>query len=375
MVACLPSRKALRALASSPVMSQKNRRLTELKILLVRLSAIGDVLFATPLIDAFRRAEPDAEIHWLTQPECAPLLQYHPGLADVIVWPRRDWLTLWEGRRFVALAHALAEFRRTLHECRFDLAVDLQGLMKSGLVTRLSGAGRRIGLGSREGSGLLMTQVLPRGGDSRQVGSEYRFLAESLGLPVEDFAMALHIGATETAFAEAQIRRNGLSGGYAVLCPFTTRPQKHWLEPRWAELAGRVRDELGLQAVLLGGPGDRAAAGRIREQTRGDLVDLAGETRLLEAAAMIARARLVIGVDTGLTHMGIALRRPTLALFGSTRPYLDIGRADARILYHALGCSPCRRDPTCEGRFMCMRLITVAECMAAAKPLLALAPT
>ncbi|MBK1699451.1 glycosyltransferase family 9 protein [Thiococcus pfennigii] len=341
-----------------------------MKILLVRLSAIGDVLFATPLIDALRRAHPDAEIHWLVQPECAPLIECHPGLDGVLVWPRRDWLALWRARRFTALAREVVAFRRRLRGHRFDLVLDLQGLMKSGLLAWLSGAPQRIGLGSREGSRWLMTRTIPRGGDERQIGSEYRHLAEALGLPSEDFAMALHLAPADAAFAETRIREHGLDAGYAVLCAFTTRPQKHWFEPRWAELADRLTGDLGLPAVLLGGPGDRAAAERIRAAACSKPVSLVGETSLREAAAVIARARLLIGVDTGLGHMGIALRRPSLLLLGSTRPYLDTGRPDARVLYHPLACSPCRRDPICEGRFTCMRLIEVEACLAAACDLL-----
>lgn len=341
-----------------------------MKILLTRLSAIGDVVFATALIDAFRRAYPQAELVWLAQPECAPLVQHHPQLSAVLVWPRQDWLALWRQRRLLQLAGEVHALRRRLRAHRFDLAVDLQGLMKSGFLTWLTGARERIGLGSREGSQWLMTRTLPRGGDPERIGSEYRYLAENLGLPVGDFAMALHTGTAEQTAAAQWIREYGLGAGYVALCPFTTRPQKHWLEPRWAELAGRLRAQFGMPVVLLGGPGDREAASRVRAQARDALVDLVGETRLLEAAAVIERARLVIAVDTGLGHMGIALQRPTLLLFGSTRPYLDTGRADAQVLYHPLGCSPCRREPTCQGRYMCMRLITVDQCLGAAAALL-----
>ncbi|MEY6431303.1 glycosyltransferase family 9 protein [Thioalkalicoccus limnaeus] len=341
-----------------------------MKILLVRLSAIGDVLFATPLVAAVRRAYPTAEISWLVQPECAPLIEHHPDLDRVLIWPKGEWRTLWQTGRRRDLARAMLDLRRRLRACRFDLALDLQGLAKSGLLTWLSGAPERIGLGSREASGYLMTRTLPRAGDERRIGSEYRFLAEHLGLPTADFAMALYLTAADRAFAEIQITRHELAGGHVALCPFTTRPQKHWQESRWAELADRLAAELDLPAVLLGGPNDRPAADRIGHMTSGHLVDLVGATGLREAAALIERAALVIGVDTGLAHMGLALRRPSLLLFGATRPYLDPEQPDARILYRALDCSPCRRGPTCDGRFPCMRSIEVGDCLAAARDLL-----
>jgi heptosyltransferase-1 len=128
--------------------------------------------------------------------------------------------------------------------------------------------------------------------------------------------------------------------------------------------------ERGLAVVMLGGAGDEAHADKIAAITPG-LVNLVGLTRLDEAAAVIERADLVAGVDTGLTHLGIAMDRPTLALFGSTRPYRETGTDRARILYGALPCSPCRRNPTCNGDFTCMRLHTADVVFAAADAVMA----
>jgi heptosyltransferase-1 len=117
---------------------------------------------------------------------------------------------------------------------------------------------------------------------------------------------------------------------------------------------------------MLGGPGDRAPAAAIAGAAGvGRVIDLTGRTSLPVAAALIDRCRALVGVDTGLTHMGIALRRPTLALFGSTCPYLDTARPDATVIYHPRDCSPCRRRPSCGGRFDCMRDIGVDEVLAA----------
>jgi heptosyltransferase-1 len=340
------------------------------RVLLVRLSAIGDILFASPLIAAFRRARPQAHIAWLVQPECAPLLGHHPALDEVIIWPVKEWKGLWKERRWRELLGELRAFRRQLQERRFDVAVDLQGLLKSGALTRLSGARERIGLGSREGSRLLMTRTIPRGGDPERIGSEYLYLAQTLGLPVNGFPMEVHYAPEDAAFADDVVEREGLGGGFAVICPFTTRPQKHWFEPRWAELADGLKTELGLPAVMLGGPADRSAARRIRGLTGMGLIDLAGQTSLLQAAAVIDRCSLLVAVDTGLGHMGIAFGRPSLLLFGSTRPYLDTTRPDGRVLYHPLPCSPCRRRPTCNGEYTCMKSIRPSEVLSAAREIL-----
>ncbi len=338
------------------------------RVLLVRLSAIGDVIFASPLVAAFRRAYPSAHLAWLAEPTCAPLLRHHPDLDEVIEWPGPLLRGLWRERRLSRLFGELQRLHRGLRARRFDLAVDLQGLMKSALPVWLSGAPTRIGLGSREGSRMLLTRVVPRepAAERPRIGSEYQHLARQLRLPLDDFRMAVPLGPDDAMAADALLAAAGLpQQRFVAFCPFTTRPQKHWFAERWAQLAARLQAHTGLRAALLGGPGDVQASGAIVAASAGAAVSLAGRTSLLEAAAVMDRSRAVVAVDTGLGHMGIARRRPTLLLFGSTLPYTDTTRPDAHVLYHPRSCSPCRRRPTCDGRFECMRDITVDEVLAA----------
>ncbi len=340
------------------------------RICIIRLSAIGDVVMASGLIPALRQRYPNARLSWLVEPAAAPLLKHNPGLDEVIVWPRGEWRALWRERRYRELWRRLRAFRRELRARRFDLVLDAQGLLKSAVWAWLSGAPRRLGLIAREGSHLLMTErVVPPDDGDKPIGSEYRYLARYLGAPDDAFRLDLAVGAEPRAAARAKLRTGGVAGRFAALCPFTTRPQKHWFEERWAELARQLAQQ-GLTPVLLGGPGDTEAATRIAAQAPG-LINLAGGLKLDETVAVIADASLLIGVDTGLTHMGTALRIPTVALFGSTRPYRDARSARTVILYEQLPCSPCRRHPTCDGRFDCMAAHTVAGVLAAAQRVLA----
>jgi len=337
---------------------------TPARILIIRLSAIGDLVMASPLVGALRSRYPRAHISWLVQSESAPLLEHLPGVDEVIAWPRAAWRQLAAQGRYTALAREAIAFGRRLRAQRFDLAIDVQGLLKSAVWAWASRAPIRVGLDSREGGALLMTEVAraPRG-DPR-ISSEYRFLAQRLGLDTQTFEMVLGIADADRARAGVLLEKAGISGRYAVLLPFTTRAQKHWFEERWIELAQRLRGELGLEPVVLGGPADREAGARIGDAAQA--ASLAGATGLRDAAALIDASSLVVGVDTGLTHMGIAAKVPTIALFGSTRPYLDTGRANATVIYQALECSPCRRHPTCGGRFDCMRAISTDAVMATA---------
>lgn len=334
------------------------------RILVVRTSAIGDVVFASPFAAALRRTYPDAHIAWLVEPGIDALIAHDPHVDERILWPKNEWRALWRAGRRMEVMRRMLALRKQLHARGFDTAIDLQGLLKSGFLTWLSGARRRIGLGSREGSQWLMTEALPRGGDPARISSEYLHLAQQLQLDCGDFMPQLFVGPETQAKAAARLSALGLTpGSYAVFAAFTTRPQKHWTNEQWQQLGPLVRQRTGLVPVLLGGPAEREAAAQIAAAVPG-MVNLAGETGLAEAAALVGHAGAVIGVDTGLTHMGIAFSVPTVALFGSTCPYTDTGRDNARVIWLGLGCSPCRRKPTCGGRFDCMRDITTGRVMA-----------
>ncbi len=338
-------------------------------ILVIRLSAIGDIVMASPLIKALRRRYPEARIAWLVQPEVRDLLSANPDV-EIIVWPRNQWRQLWRQRRWLRLFQEIKTFRNKLREHHFDVAVDVQGLLKSGLLAWLSGAKNRIGLGSKEGSALLMTRMIAKPENDPRIGSEYLHIARELEWDSEQFEMEVTLTADDEQFARKFIGQENLAGGYVAFAPFTTRPQKHWVDTRWPELAGYLYRNHGLPAVVLGGPGDIEASAHLAGLFNTPVHELTGKTTLRQSAAVIGKAKLVVGVDTGLTHMGIAAKTPTIALFGSTCPYLDTGSAKARVIHKQFSCSPCRRNPTCGGEFSCMRAIAPDEVAAVAAELL-----
>lgn len=331
-----------------------------MRVLIVRLSALGDVVMAGGLPAALRARYPHAHIAWLVQEGFETLPMANPDVDEVVVWPRRRWQALWRQRRYGELWREVRGFVAALRGRRFDLAIDAQGLLKSALWARLSGAAERLGVDSAEGTRWLMTRVLRTPSD-KTFAAEYNHLAATLGLPAPQPQLPLTDSGRHSA--QTLLAGAGVTGAYAALAPFTTRPQKHWPEAAWQALAGRLRREFGVTPVLLGGLGDRPAAGRIADD--GVAVDLAGRTDIATAAALVAGARLVIGVDTGLTHMGVAAGVPTLALFGSTCPYLAAPGRPLAVLYRGLPCAPCKRSPTCGGVHPCLGGIGVDEVLRA----------
>lgn len=339
--------------------------MTPTSILIVRLSAIGDIIMASGLLPALRTAYPDARIGWLTDELHSDLLAHNPKLDRLHAWPRRRWNELRRNGHYQQLAQEMLGFVRNLRAEQYDWILDLQGLLKSGVWAYAAGGKRRVGLGSREGSQFLMTEVISRKVEDIRIGSEYRRLLEYLNARPDAFTLDIPVSAANAAHAAEVLEQQHILGPYAVIAPFTTRPQKHWFDERWAELAQQLHAERGWPVLMLGGPGDRERAAKIQALAGDGLLDFTGRTSLGLCAALIAQARLLIGVDTGLTHLGIAMKIPTLALFGSTRPYFDTCRPEARVLYHKLDCSPCRRHPTCGDRYDCMRLHVPESVLAA----------
>lgn len=238
------------------------------RILIVRTSAIGDVVFASPLAAAIKRTYPHAYLAWLVEPGIAPLIAEDRCLDAVITWPKAEWKQLWREGRRLELWRRARDYRAQLRSHRFDTVLDLQGLLKSGLLAWLTGAPRRVGLGSKEGSRLFMTEVVERGGDPARISSEYLHLARHLDLDCGEFLPRLVVSDAVQRRAREMMARHGLAPRAYVACaPFTTRPQKHWFEDAWSMLCARLI-ERGLTPVLLGGPADVEAAARIAATMR-----------------------------------------------------------------------------------------------------------
>lgn len=339
-------------------------------ILIIRSSAMGDIVMASPLIRGLKSANPQARLLWLVEPQFAGLLRDNPHVDGVLLFEKGKWNTLFKKGKILALLREILALRRVMRSEAIDLVLDVQGLLRSRFLSWLSGAETRMGLLSKEPGRFFMTQMVEKGGDGRLMGSEYCHLLEVLGIDSGGCRPELFVSAADERAVLEKLKDSGTGVRYAAFAPFTTRPQKHWLDGRWGELASVVRERLGMQAVLLGGTADRERADAIAAASSGSMVNMAGELSLMQSAAVIKHATLLIGVDTGLTHMGTAFMRPTVALFGSTRPYLVTANPLTRVLYHPFPCSPCRRSPTCSGEFPCMADITVAEVIDNAVPLL-----
>jgi heptosyltransferase I len=339
-------------------------------ILIIRPSAIGDIIMSSPMIRVLRGHYPDAHIAWLIEPSARDLLSHNTGLNELILWHKDQWRALLKHRHFLLLRREISGFSRQLRLRNFDLAIDAQGLLRSRWLAWLSGAKERIGFDSKEPGGFLMTKIHSRGTHSGLMGSEYYQLMQAMGLEPGVFHPEISVSPEDENAARKMTGDAGIKDRYAVFAPFTTRPQKHWIEDRWAELARLIHKDLNLPVVMLGGKDDIKNATRIETGAQKDMINLAGKTGLGHCAAIIKNASLLVGVDTGLTHMGAAFDCPAIALFGATCPYLNTAGNRTVVIYNKIPCSPCRRSPVCNSDFTCMRSIEARTVFDEARKLL-----
>jgi lipopolysaccharide heptosyltransferase I len=342
------------------------------RILIVRLSALGDLVHVLPLLDALRRARPDATLGWLVEERHASLLADHPQLDRVFAFPRRELAArLRSGRVLAALALAL-RFVRELRAARFEVTIDAQCNLRSSVLAWLSGAPRRIGFAppyTKEKAHWLSTDrvAVPRGAQLkvernlellRPLAIDGRGARPRLAVPAAARAAARALRA-EQRTAELVALHPGVSGFGSF---------KQWDPERFAAVARRLSSERGARSLVTWGPGERELALRVVEASEGSAA-LAPETRsILELAALYEVCDAVVGGDTGPIHLAAALGVPVLGLYGPKDPAVYApwdglrGRAAATI-WKGVPCSPCalRR---CDN-VICMPAIEVEDVTAA----------
>jgi lipopolysaccharide heptosyltransferase I len=302
------------------------------RILIIKPSAIGDVVHTLPVLALLRRRWPGAKISWLVTPACAGLLEGHPMIDEIILFERKRLGGMWKNPR---LALELRGFTRGLRERKFDLVLDLQGLFRSGWLGRKTRAPVRVGFrNAREFAWLFYTQRVPIETMEQHAIDRYLKLARFIGCDA---------GPVEFPFATSDADRahvGGLLGDsspYAVILPGTNWPTKRWPVEKFAGLVGPLRDRFGLRTVLAGG----ADAAEMAPAIPG-AISVAGKTTLKQLTALLERAAVVVANDSGPMHIASALGRPLVTAFGPTNPVRTgpFGRMDSVVRLDIV-CSPC----------------------------------
>lgn len=368
-------------------------------ILLIKLSALGDVVHTLPVVNALHARYPKARIDWLIAAEFAELVTDHPAVGNVIVFSRGDWSAPWRPAPYVGAAKLIA----TLRAAEYDLVIDLQGQLRSAVFAFACGAPVRIGFdkprkniwdtltriipdeakkhawqGAREGAWLAYTHHIPLPTLDMHPVERYLGIAPVLGIEAgtPDFSFAIPSEAVTRIDALLDYYDIGKAKPLAVLAPGTNWDTKQWRKDGFAEIARHLLQK-GVAAVLIGSPAERALCEEVAKLAPG-AVDLAGETTLPELAALLRRAALCISNDSGPMHLSAALGRPVIGLFGPTDPvWAGPYRHADGILRVDLACSPCylRRLSECPNDHACMENLGAAKVIERADAIVAKLPS
>jgi heptosyltransferase I len=355
------------------------------RILLIKLSAVGDVVHTFPVLNRLRRHFPTARIDWVVKPAIAELIRHHSAIDKVVLYAdhasSHPWQSAW------AAAAAARRLIKELRSAHYDLVIDLQGQIRTAILALASGAPLRIGFdrprsqvwqaserqlprlarkhawqGAREGSWLAYTHRLAIPTLDMHAVDRYLRFGSMLGLTEDgvDFSFAI----PEDSVARADHLINEHLGGHgnsglAAIAPGTVWETKHWSSEGFAQVARHLMRK-NFAVALIGSNRERAICTQVANMAPGS-VNLAGKTSLSELAAVVRRATICVTNDSGPMHLAVALDRPVVSIFGPTDS-LWIGpyRRPGSVVSAAIPCSPCylRQLSSCSHRHACMHRVS-----------------
>jgi lipopolysaccharide heptosyltransferase I len=332
-----------------------------LKILILKPSSLGDVIHALPVLRLLRSHWPESRVYWWLDVNLVPLLEKDPDLAGLFVFQRKRWAA---PHRWPEIVSSIV----TMREHRFDLAIDLQGLARSGMFAWLAGAQLTVGLdnlreGSREGARAFYDLTPPRAAPQVHAVDRYLSVLPLLNVPVHwNFEwLPRRPAAIQSVRQKWAPEREGAR--WIVLLPGGRWDNKRWPVQYFVELAKRLREIPALRLVVLGSNDERPLGETIAAAAPEFCLNLAGATSLDEMIEWIRLSRLVITNDTGPMHVAAALGRPVIAIFGPTNPLNTgpYGQLQNVMQTASLPCVPCLKS-TCAywEKLACLHAISPA---------------
>ena len=335
-------------------------------ILVVKLSAIGDVIHALPVSYAIKERYPEAHLTWVVEKPAYPILEDNPYIDEIILFEKAKF------RSIGGFLREIGPFRRRLRARRYAASLDLQGLFKSAAIVWNAGARQRVGTANmREGAHLVSRPV--RGAHAEgHIVERYLDVARALGCTVDEVRFPVAVSERDRAAAEALLAREGVQEGraFVAFAIGANWPNKRWPVEHFAALADRLYRAHYVPVLVGGGRLDETLAQDIMAACEIPPVNLVGRTNLKQLAHIFTRAALVLGGDTGPVHLAAGLRRPTVMLMGPTDanrngPYGQLENA----IEAQRPCRGCWRR-ACPKGLDCLAAISVEEVAAKMRPLL-----
>jgi len=323
-------------------------------ILIVKLSAIGDVIHALPVAHALKQKFPTAKITWVVEKPAYDLLTNNPDIDEIIIFEKKKFKTI------TGFLQYAIPFIKKLRQYKFDLALDLQGLFKSGIISYLSGAKERLVYeNTREGSQFLGKRIVGKYSKGHVV-QRCLDVTRALGCQIDKPTFTINITLEEQELTRDIALQAGLDleKPYVVLALAANWPNKIWPYEHFAKLCNALYKK-NIIPVMIGGPGDGKIAKMISAITEIPAIDLTGKTNLKQLAYIIKKAKVFLGGDTGPMHLAVAVETPTIALMGPTDILRNGPLGDRHLpIIVPYDCAGCWQR-SCPKKIDCLSAITV----------------
>ena len=337
-----------------------------MNILIIKLSAIGDVIHTLPVLNALRTFYPDANITWLVEEAAADLVTGHEALDRILVSRRKQWIKQLKTPLRKPAILEIFRFIRDLRDTRYDLILDLQALLKSGMLVALAKGGRKVGFGPgmahQEYSYLFLNEWIPAVSMEIHALERGLMLIEKIGIPHDAVEYKIPVTIRDRQRADALLKSHQARGRGPLIAinPVAKWETKLWDVASFSRLADGLVEKYNATVIFTGSPADRGYIDAILLEMDAIAENLAGKTSLKVLAALYEKSDLLISTDTGPMHLGAAVGLPVVALFGPTAPWRTgpFGPGH-KVVRSEIACSPCfnRHCDTID----CMKNITVEQ--------------
>ncbi len=293
---------------------------TRPRVLIIRPSALGDVSRTVPALVTLRHAMPDAQIDWLVSEAFAPVIRHHPALDHVVSFPRRRFASIGYNPRVAAEALAWA---RSLRARRYDLVFDLQGLLRSGLFAKLTGATQRVGFANaRELAWLGYNRRHHVNTCTHTVDRMLALLQAEGHTPSHD--TRLYLADDDKSWLDRWLQDHNGDGLYTCIAPIARWRCKCWPIENYLQIARRLLDtgKVGSHIVIITAPQERPHAQLMIDAFADNPNVLFPQTTVGQMMALISHASLMVCNDSAPLHIAVGFDRPIAAIFGPTDPAL-----------------------------------------------------
>jgi heptosyltransferase I len=333
-------------------------------MLVIRMSSLGDVLMSMPAVKALREQFPEARISWLVEGSVGELLLHQPFIDKVIRFPRGVTVKALKQGKLPLAKNEMGRFLAELRENRYDMILDFHGIAKSTFLSLYARGTKRIGFGkmyAKEKSHLFYHEKV--NGDNRRLHKVERnmLIPRHVGVSGTIPELTLVAPAEAVAYIDRYFEHTGISSPAYAVNPFSSKGSafKRWDIGRYGQLIRRIREKDHASVIILWGPGEEEEARALKESA-GEGVFLSCPTDVPQLLALLKKADMYIGGDTGVMHLAAFAGTPVVAVFGPTDVLVNGPYSPAStVVRKDLPCSPCK-NKKCEKR-ECLDGITVDE--------------